>query len=35
MIVLRLLFWPVLLLPAFWWAWQGLHAPPRALTQSP
>lgn len=32
MIVLRLFFWPVLLLPAVWWAWQGLHAPPRALT---
>ena len=28
MIILRWMFWPVLLLPAVWWSWQALHAPP-------
>ena len=32
MIVVRWLVWPVLLLPAVWWSWQALHAPPSALT---
>lgn len=27
----RVLFWPLLLAPAVWWAWQALHAPPAAL----
>ena len=31
MILLRWLWWPLLLLPAFWWAWQQLHAAPAAL----
>ena len=31
MSILRWLVWPVLLLPAVWWSWQGLHAPPAAL----
>ena len=31
MIVLRLLFWPLLLLPAAWFAWQALHAPPAPM----
>ncbi len=31
MIVLRLLFWPLLLLPAVWFIWQELHAPPVAV----
>ncbi|MCP5300146.1 MAG: alpha/beta hydrolase [Chromatiaceae bacterium] len=30
MIFLRLLFWPVVLLPALFWAWQSLHEPPPA-----
>ncbi|MGB5671287.1 MAG: hypothetical protein WBM71_12100, partial [Sedimenticolaceae bacterium] len=29
---MRWLVWPVLLLPAVWWSWQALHAPPSALT---
>lgn len=32
MILLRLLFWPLLLLPALWFLWQELHRPPPALT---
>ena len=32
MSLLRLLFWPVLLLPAIWWGWHALHAPPAGLT---
>ena len=28
MLMLRWMLWPVLLLPAVWWAWQALHAPP-------
>jgi pimeloyl-ACP methyl ester carboxylesterase len=32
MLMLRLLVWPVFLLPAFWWGWQALHAPPTGLT---
>lgn len=28
MILLRGLLWPVLLLPAVWWCWHALHAPP-------
>ncbi|MCB1788822.1 MAG: hypothetical protein KDJ24_00870, partial [Gammaproteobacteria bacterium] len=31
MIVIRVLFWPLLLLPAVWWGWQVQHAPPAAL----
>lgn len=31
MAVLRWLSWPLFLLPALWWAWQALHAPPQAL----
>ena len=31
MAVLRWMIWPVLLLPAFWWAWQQLHRPPPGL----
>ncbi len=30
MAVLRLAIWPVILLPALWWAWHLLHAPPPA-----
>jgi pimeloyl-ACP methyl ester carboxylesterase len=29
--LLHLLFWPVLLLPAIWWSWHALHAPPPGL----
>lgn len=29
--VLRWLLWPVLLVPAAWWSWQLLHAPPDGL----
>ncbi|MCB1773971.1 MAG: alpha/beta fold hydrolase [Gammaproteobacteria bacterium] len=29
--VLHLVFWPVLLLPAAWWGWHALHAPPAGL----
>ena len=25
------LFWPALLMPAIWWTWQALHAPPPGL----
>ena len=32
MIVIRWLFWPLLLAPAVWWAWHELHAPPASLT---
>jgi len=32
MAVLRWLVWPILLLPALWWAWLGLHGPPAART---
>jgi len=28
MVILRWMIWPVLLLPAFWWSWHALHAPP-------
>lgn len=28
MILVRLLFWPLALLPAVWWAWHAWHAPP-------
>ena len=28
---LRWLVWPVALMPAIWWIWQALHAPPPAL----
>jgi pimeloyl-ACP methyl ester carboxylesterase len=31
MAVLRWAFWPVILLPALWWSWQALHAPPAGL----
>lgn len=32
MTVLRWLIWPLLLLPAVWWGWHALHAPPPGLT---
>ncbi len=31
MVLVRWAVWPVLLLPALWWAWQQAHAPPQAL----
>lgn len=31
MAVLRWLLWPIVLAPAVWFAWQALHAPPKAL----
>lgn len=30
--MVRWVIWPLLLLPAVWWAWQQLHAPPPALS---
>lgn len=30
--LVRLTIWTVLLLPAIWWSWHSLQAPPRALT---
>lgn len=32
MVFLRLTIWLAFLLPALWWAWQTLHAPPQART---
>ena len=29
--LVRWLLWPIVLLPAVWWLWQTLHAPPAAL----
>jgi pimeloyl-ACP methyl ester carboxylesterase len=29
--LVRLLFWPVVLLPAVWWCWHYLHAPPPGM----
>ena len=31
MVILRWAFWPALLLPALWWSWHTLHAPPAGM----